>query len=626
MAGAMGAVLAGVVAVLLVSLLVFAVRAAGGWRRVRPATAADEASARPAAGAAGLDQRRWRVRTVANVLQLILVVALGLTPLGARFVHLVAPRGDLWHDAAAWLLILAAVAAVVRLPVLWWHRQARRTRPELFRPRGGPGRRIARAAWGAVGLLNLVLWVFALLLDIRRESGGYQGLFYAVAVITWLRVLMRLIAIRRLPRSDQLTAAVSSLPGGSSIPVVTGWLGAVANAGVFGLRRPRILIAPPIAAALTDRELRAVLAHEVAHVLNGDALRRVLRRLLLILCVLTALAALYGIPALRSLAGLRGRLSAQAGPFLLAVGYLVFRVLYAVELRATRAEERAADRGMISLTGDPDTCADALGRLSSWLGAPAAWTLPQRLLFATHPATSERLRLLGDLAPVADIQPRARLSDRVVRSGLLACVLVLGAAAGIATVAASGASDHRVSDHRVIAVPAEMGKYRVLLPRQVGGAPLDTTSTDAAHLRSSVWGAGDLGRFPGAAPVTAVYDEEGTSWLYVWGAYGKLADPSGELSAFWNKFGASLAFDGPGVFPDAEPTGPLGGDLQCDDGTMTCVWADNSAIVVVSLAGLSNLSSGFAYPGASITEQELATMTLSLRDAAELRIQHGHIT
>src|ERR1700727_2698464 len=118
----MGAVLAGVVAVLLVSLLVAAVGAAGGWRRVRPATAADEASARPVANTAGLDQRRWRGGTVADFLQLILVVALGLTPLGARFVHVVAPKGDTWHDAAAWLLILAAVAAVTRLPVLWWQR------------------------------------------------------------------------------------------------------------------------------------------------------------------------------------------------------------------------------------------------------------------------------------------------------------------------------------------------------------------------------------------------------------------------------------------------------------------------------------------------------------------------
>jgi hypothetical protein len=197
-------------------------------------------------------------------------------------------------------------------------------------------------------------------------------------------------------------------------------------------------------------------------------------------------------------------------------------------------------------------------------------------------------------------------------------VLVLVAAVvAIAVLTASGSFDHPV-----IAVSAAMGKYRVLLPRHVGAAPVDTVSTDAAQLRSSVWGAGDISRFPGAAPVTAVYDEEDISWLYVWGAYGKLADPSGELSAFWNKYSFGMS-----VSPDAEPAGPLGGELQCDDGTMTCAWADNSAIVVVSLATPGSVAWGdVTFAGALITERQLARMTLSLRDAAEVLIQRGHIT
>lgn len=91
----MSAVLAGIGAVLLAALLVVAVDAAGGWRRVRPATAPDEAPPWPANGAAALDGRGWRVRTVAAVLRLVLVVALGLTPLGARFVRLRWTRGTI---------------------------------------------------------------------------------------------------------------------------------------------------------------------------------------------------------------------------------------------------------------------------------------------------------------------------------------------------------------------------------------------------------------------------------------------------------------------------------------------------------------------------------------------------
>jgi hypothetical protein len=228
----MSTVLTGIVALLLAALLVVAIGAAGGWRRVRPATAADGASAPPATGAAGPG---WRVRTVADAVQLVLVVVLGLTPLGARFVHLVAPKGDTWHDAVAWLLILTAVAAVARLPMLWWRRQMRRTRPELFRPRGTPRRRLARATLAAAGLLNFVLWVFLLVLDIRGDAGAYPGLFLALAVTTWLLVLMRAKRIRRLPRSDRLSGMVSSLSGSPRVPAVSGWLGAVANARVVGL-------------------------------------------------------------------------------------------------------------------------------------------------------------------------------------------------------------------------------------------------------------------------------------------------------------------------------------------------------------------------------------------------------
>jgi Zn-dependent protease with chaperone function len=646
----MVAVVMGIAAVLLAALLVVAVDAAGGWRRIRPATAADEAQARPAAGGTGLDWRGWRIRTVANVLQLALVVALGLTPLGARFVHLVAPKGDTWHDAAAWLLILGAVAAVAGLPVLWWQRKMRRTAPELFRPRGGPELRLARAAMVAAGLLNLVLWVFLLVLDIRRDTGADAGLLLALAVSTWLLVLSRRMRIRRLAPSDRLSDMVSSLPGAPRIPVVSGWLGAVANVRVIGRRRPVIVIDPPIAAALTDRELRAALAHEVAHVRHGDARRRVLRRLLVRFCALAAAAALYGIPALRSLAGLRGGLSVQAGPFLLAIWYLVFRVLHAMELRATRAEEIAADRDMVSLTGDPEACADGLGKLSSLLGTPDAWTLPQRLLFATHPATSERLRLLRDPAPVADVQsaqvqpaqvqpaqvqpadvqpadvqsaevqsaevrPRATSAHRAAWRSVLAGVLVLSA-----VVAIGAASGH--SGHRVIAMPSDAGKYRVLLPRSFDTAPMETAA--AKQLRSSVWGSGDLTRFPGAVPVAAVYDQDGETWFYAWGAYGKLADPSGELSAFWNKVNAaSGGFDI--VFPDAESSGPLGGYLQCDGGSLTCAWADNSGIVVVSVAGPAQLGDPvITYEGPEVTEQQLAAITLLLRAAAEVAAPRGH--
>jgi hypothetical protein len=99
----------------------------------------------------------------------------------------------------------------------------------------------------------------------------------------------------------------------------------------------------------------------------------------------------------------------------------------------------------------------------------------------------------------------------------------------------------------------------------------------------------------------------------VWGAYGRLADPSGELSAFWNKFEV-LPFGGNSGSRDSEPAGPLGGYLQCDGGLLTCAWADDSG----SLSSPGPQSGVVAYAGTTITEQELAAMTLSLRAAAEV--------
>jgi Zn-dependent protease with chaperone function len=634
--GPMSAVVAGIVAVLLAALLVIAVEAAGGWRRVPPATLTAGGPAPAPLATPGLDSRGWRVRTVADLVQLAVVVALGLTPLGARFVHLVAPKGDTWHGAVAWLLILAAVGAVGRLPMLWWRRQMRQRRPDLFRPRGGPAQLLTRAAIIVISLLNLVLWIFVLILDVRGEEGDRAGVSAVFVVTALLLLAIRMMVIFRLPRSDHLSELLSSLPGSPRIRVVCGWPRVTATMGVISLLgRSVILVAPPVAAALTDRELTASMAHEVAHVQHRDTRRRVLRRLLLVWCVLAAVTALYGIPGLRALVGLHGRHSVQAGPFLLAAAYLVFRVLYAMELRAERAEERAADRDGVALSGDPDACAEGLAKLSSLLAVPDSWTLPQRLMYATHPATTERLRLIrdavpaaGDAAadvpltgvpvtgvpvtgvPVSRVRPRSATARRV-RRGLLAGVLVLGA-----LIAVGAASGHRAA----ITMPADAGKYRVLVPRSVDGSPLDTTSTDAVHLRSLVWGDGDLERFPGAVSVTAIYDQQGQSWLYVWGAYGKLADPSGELSAFWNKSDPIAQVLG-SVTPDDESAGPRGGYLQCDGDTMTCAWADNSGIVAVSLSPPDDQSGVIVSQGAPITEQELAAMTLSLRATAEVPAQ-----
>jgi Zn-dependent protease with chaperone function len=124
------------------------------------------------------------------------------------------------------------------------------------------------------------------------------------------------------------------------------------------------------------------------------------------MCATAAALVLDRIPALRGLAGLHAPMTVESVPFLLACGYLTFRILYPVHLVAARAMEREADREMVKLTADPDGCIEAMTAIFTILGAPVSTSLPQRLLFATHPSAGERLsffRRTADLsaAPLA---------------------------------------------------------------------------------------------------------------------------------------------------------------------------------------------------------------------------------
>lgn len=147
--------------------------------------------------------------------------------------------------------------------------------------------------------------------------------------------------------------------------------------------------------------------------------------------------------------------------------------------------------------------------------------------------------------------------------------------------------------------PPNLGAYRVVASPLFEGARLSATTGP----RSAVWSDG-IKRFPGGTPVIAVYDQGGQPALYVWGAEGKLADPAGELAAFWRAFNApaaqlNLPFEG-----DSEPAGPLGGYLQCQTAFQLCAWADYSGIVAVSPQPPGKTALIITGPATSVTINE----------------------
>jgi STE24 endopeptidase len=371
-----------------------------------------EAVARAEAFAAAV-----RPASLANfLLGLAVAAVLGLTPLGARLVRLVAaPFGGGW----VWRVLLGTAALTVvgrllTLPLAAYGEMVRHRYGLSTRGWGLWGRDVAVSAGIDAGLTALAL--LGLFFLIRRAprwwwawaAGGAASLVI-VGSFLW-PVVIEPAFNRFVPMpTSELRADLLALAEENGTPVEDVLISDASrrttalNAYVsgFGSTR-RIVVYDTTLDRLSDDEIESIVAHELGHVANDDVLTGTL---------MGALGAAFGVcllgwlltwtPLLRR-AGVQTPADPAGIPlllFLVAAGSLLATPVQNV---VSRHVEARADVHALTLTADPETFAAMQRRLATTNLAdpnpPAAW----QWFFGSHPTTRERIGLAETWARLED--------------------------------------------------------------------------------------------------------------------------------------------------------------------------------------------------------------------------------
>jgi heat shock protein HtpX len=276
-----------------------------------------------------------------------------------------------------------------------------------------------------IGINRVKSWLLiavmaSLFVVVGALIGGSQGALIALGLalvfnfgVYWASDRIAIAATRSKPVSEaeapQLYAMVRELAAEARAPMPRIYISEMAQPNAFATgRNPEhaaVSVTQGILQILDERELRAVLAHELSHVLNRDILVSSIAAAIGSAFTYLAYMAFFfgGDDDEGALGGLGFILIWVVGP--IAAGL--------IRMAVSRSREYQADESGAILSHDPDALASALLKLEETSKRVPAQVNPAQAhlfivnplrgggvatLFSTHPPTGDRVRRLQELA------------------------------------------------------------------------------------------------------------------------------------------------------------------------------------------------------------------------------------
>ncbi|MEW5889115.1 MAG: zinc metalloprotease HtpX [Pseudomonadota bacterium] len=252
--------------------------------------------------------------------------------------------------------------------------------------------------------------------------GGSRGMLLALLLggamnvfLYWFsdKMVLRMYNAQEVDETSapQLYRMVRELAGRAGLPMPRVYLIDEAQPNAFATGRSpehaAVAATTGILQLLTPRELRGVMAHELAHIKHRDMLISTISA--------TVAAAISNLANLFMFFG--GRDEDRPNP-IVAILVMILAPIAAmlIQMAISRAREFEADRGGAEISGDPRALADALVKIDAYArGIPMATAEAHpetaqmmimnplsgggmRSLFSTHPSTEERIARLRAMA------------------------------------------------------------------------------------------------------------------------------------------------------------------------------------------------------------------------------------